>query len=459
MYAIYARQSVEKKDSISVEMQIDLCKTLLPPGSETEIFTDRGYSGKNVNRPSFQRMLHAIRRGEFSGVVVYKLDRISRSLSDFLRLSGELEAQGVQLLSYGERFDTSSPMGMMLVKLLIMFAEMEQKTIAARIRDNYIARAEKGMPLGIAPPFGYDREWQRIPVEAETIEYTFQQYLCGKSSDCIAALLNTCGKRAKKGGYFTGMQVGRMLRNPAYVRSSAAVYAYFQRMGAQLPHPAENYCTGCGCLMVHSGTEQYILAGTHEGIIPADVWLAVQERRNAKKARCNGGSGTKSWLQGLVLCGKCGESCYVRSSSAGAPYVYFVCRGKRRGTCAGLHAVRTAEIEAAATAVLQREMERILSEECTPPQEEIVQLGEIEGKIQHLLRGIASEPAMADSAEEALRRLYRQREALHPEKWKRFHNSTWRVWKELDFQQKKAAAHIFLEKILLTEERMTIIFR
>ncbi|MGN0592639.1 MAG: recombinase family protein [Ruminococcus sp.] len=462
MYGIYARQSVEKRDSVSIEMQIELCRKLVPEGTETRVYEDKGYTGTNVKRPAFQQMLAHIRSGEIEGILVYKLDRISRSLSDFARLSEELETHHVKLISYGENFDTGSPMGMMLVHMLIMFAEMEQKTISTRIRDNYYARAAMKKELGGIPPYGFQKDWTVERTESQVVFSIYQQALCGKSLDCTAQMLNQQQIPSPKEKTWTGMQIGRILRNPAYVESNAAVYAYFQKHGARMLHPAEEYCTGCGCHAIQNEDTLCIAAGTHKGFVPPALWLAVQEKLRQKKPSCNGGSGESSWLQGLVLCGYCGASCYVRSNGKGKPYVYFACRGKRMGTCRGLKAVRTQPIEDAIAQVLSAEIERLLSEAVTVPEDTLLACSQLDAEIAQTVQFMGAHPSAAEDMACQLEQLYEKRNQLSQQVQRTFHKingSGESLWKALSFAQKKAAAHLLLQNVIVTEKNCTVILR
>ena len=116
--AIYARQSVDKKDSISIESQIEFCKYELKGGNCKE-YTDKGYSGKNTDRPMFQELVRDIKRGLIAKVVVYKLDRISRSILDFANMMELFQQYNVEFVSSTEKFDTSTPMGR---AMLIIFS-------------------------------------------------------------------------------------------------------------------------------------------------------------------------------------------------------------------------------------------------------------------------------------------------------------------------------------------------
>ena len=114
--AIYARQSIGKKDSISIESQIEFCKYELRGGNCRE-YQDKGYSGKNTDRPQFQMLVEDIKRGLIARVVVYKLDRISRSILDFANMMVLFQEYNVEFISSTEKFDTSTPMGRAMLNI------------------------------------------------------------------------------------------------------------------------------------------------------------------------------------------------------------------------------------------------------------------------------------------------------------------------------------------------------
>ena len=114
MIAIYARQSVERPDSISIAMQVEHCRRICPRSVPQQVYTDRGFSGTNTRRPALQQMLEAVEQGQIESVYVYKLDRISRSLCDFAAMMQEFRRRGVTLHSVRESFDTQTEIGGML---------------------------------------------------------------------------------------------------------------------------------------------------------------------------------------------------------------------------------------------------------------------------------------------------------------------------------------------------------
>ena len=135
--AIYGRQSVDKKDSISIEAQIGLCKKECNGESNFKIYTDKGYSGKNTDRPQFRRMMQDVKSGLIDRVVVYRLDRLSRSITDFGHMWEELNSFHVSFTSVSEKFDTETPTGRAMLYIIMIFAQLERETIAGRVKDNY----------------------------------------------------------------------------------------------------------------------------------------------------------------------------------------------------------------------------------------------------------------------------------------------------------------------------------
>ena len=158
--AIYARQSVFKEDSLSIETQIENCKNEIErknKEAEIKVFEDRGYSGKNTARPQLKNLLEEIEENKFDKVIVYKLDRISRNVVDFYNLYDFMNKHDCNFISVKDEFDTSTAIGRLLIGILINFAEMERENIQVRVRDSYYTRAETdGRYLGGNTPFGFN---------------------------------------------------------------------------------------------------------------------------------------------------------------------------------------------------------------------------------------------------------------------------------------------------------------
>ena len=148
--AIYSRKSRYTGKGESIGNQIDLCREYIrthygdAAAEHAVVFEDEGFSGGNLNRPDFKKMMTAAKERKFKAIVVYRLDRISRNISDFSSLIEELGRLGIDFVSICESFDTSSPMGRAMMYIASVFSQLERETIAERIRDNMHELAKTG---------------------------------------------------------------------------------------------------------------------------------------------------------------------------------------------------------------------------------------------------------------------------------------------------------------------------
>lgn len=223
--ALYVRVSTLyqiDKDSLPFQKQEleNYCKYALNI-DDVEIFEDAGYSGKNTDRPAYQRMMARIRRGEFTHVCVWKIDRISRNLLDFAGMYEELKKHRVTFVSKNEQFDTSSAMGEAMLKIILIFAELERKLTSERVTGIMLDRATKGLWNGARMPLGYKwSEENKYPViddaEKVTIHFIYDKYEEVKSCLQISRMLNNNNIKTKRGGEWTSKTVCDIIRNPFY---------------------------------------------------------------------------------------------------------------------------------------------------------------------------------------------------------------------------------------------------
>ena len=377
MTAIYVRQSAERADSVSLETQEQLCRQDTAPGEPVQVYSDRGCSGKNTDRPALQAMLRAVRAGEIGRVLVYKLDRISRNLADFTALLQLFQTHGIAFSSHTERFETATPLGQAMQALLMVFAQLERETICARVRDAAFARAKAGFDAGGRPPAGFrkvpavlaGRHTQQLAPDARApvIARGFLRYL---QADCSLSVLaeewNTSGFLTANAGAWSSAAAGRVLRNPVYAQADGAVYAYLAGKGAE-PCVPEPLPARRGVLLY--ADRRYTRArftdlrhclavcAPHEGIVPAEIWLRVQQKLDASRTKRTAGTGRKSWLSGLIFCAKCGSAITVTRGRSAA---YLVCAGKKRGKCPGAGAVwRLEDAEALTEQAVLRLLEEL----------------------------------------------------------------------------------------------------
>lgn len=342
-YAVYARQSIDKSDSISIETQIERCLFEVGDAPYT-VYSDRGYSGKNTDRPQFQQMLEAVQTGEVSCVVCYKLDRCSRSILDFARLMDLFQQYDVAFISCTEKFDTATPMGRAMLNICIVFAQLERETIQQRITDAYHSRCKKGYFMGGRIPFGFSLKpyfldgkktscYEVINEEAEILRQIYSIYKdpTASLSDVVLSLNASMTSNPRRpDGLWVRPHIGRMIKNPIYVKANEEVYDYYCQQNVIPDNPREDYIGQNGCYLYKIGNEKHLVLAPHEGIIPAQIWLQCQMKRSESKSSRKSGI-PSSWLTGKLVCKKCGRAIITRKTTGknGEVYRYFLCPGSR----------------------------------------------------------------------------------------------------------------------------------
>ncbi len=360
---LYARKSVERENSISCETQLEYCRSVIKPDEREEkvlTFVDNGFSGGNVNRDGFQKMMKLVRQGKVRKVIVYKLDRISRSLSDFVNILQEFKEHKVEFVSSQESFDTSSPYGEMIVKLLMVFAEFERTSIINRVTQAYAHRSEMGFYMGGRQPYGFElvptvihniktKKLNPIPAEAEQIRCIFEVY--AQENVSLRRLLDILaaeGKQPLNGSSWTTAKLSALLKNPIYVNADSDVYGYYDRHGVQMVTDVSLFTGEYGAQLYghtrhdpHSldWSDMKLVLLTHPGIVDSDIWLRCQRKLEKNRQIGNSVSNPTSWLAGKVVCGKCGHTMTTikgKINKSGGMRRYFNCTGRsHKKTCTG----------------------------------------------------------------------------------------------------------------------------
>jgi site-specific DNA recombinase len=236
--AIYIRVStVHQVDKDSIPMQkrdlIAYCQLIL--GTDNyEIFEDAGYSGKNTDRPAFQDMMSRIRKGEFTHILVWKIDRISRNLLDFAEMYEELQSLRVTFVSKNEQFDTSTAIGGAMLKIVLVFAELERNMTSERVTATMISRANSGKWNGGRVPFGYsyDSATSTFSIredEAAICHILKDTYLDSKSLTHTSRVLNDSGYKTRAGVDWTPTAIWIIASSPFY----AGIYRYNRYKGTE----------------------------------------------------------------------------------------------------------------------------------------------------------------------------------------------------------------------------------
>lgn len=495
MTAIYARQSIDKKDSISIDTQIEFCRRFAG-AEECRVYTDKGWSGKNIDRPEFRRLLSDIKSGAITKLVVYKLDRISRSLNDFSNLMELFRQYNVEFASTVETFDTSTPIGRAMLGIIMVFAELERENILMRVKDNYYARGEKGMYLGGPPTFGFDKTPTTlggiktsvlIPnADMTTVQYMYDAYCVERTSlGDIAKQLNADGVQSPGGALWDSNMISRILRNPSYVMADTDVYRYFKEKGCRIPTPVEEFTGERGCFLYgkratnerkYTDVKDHVLTiGLHDGVISPQIWLDVQRKLDGNKQLKKGKTGTRSWLTGLIKCGNCGYALRVINRD------YFYCSGKaNKKVCGGFDGnPRIDDVEQAVKERLFQKFDEIRDisiEEDKPVQSPAVnklkmRLETVSTQIDNLVDRIAeTSSAIGKVLEEKLESLIKERESVEAEIRKHSSGTSQALtykdvlpllseFDEMPIENRSVIARQFIQKILLWDDKIEIVWK
>ena len=295
-----------------------------------EIFEDAGKSGKNTKRPAFERMMEKVKHGQVSHVIVYKIDRISRNLVDFSLMYDDFKYNKVTFISLNEQFDTSSAIGEAILKIILVFAELERKLTSERVTDVMIGRAQSGLWNGARVPFGWDWDDEnKCPVhsktEAKYVKQMYEDYLNGGSSVSIAKSYNANNIPTKRGGEWTSKTIADVIRNPM----NKGDYRYNYRESARgRKKPQE---------------EVIYIKGIFEPLVSINDWEKANKLMDGRGLKMNSSGQTImnkrcNVFTGLIFCGKCGERYNVRSKdgrqgSGFRPSSYACGKRSRKGTC------------------------------------------------------------------------------------------------------------------------------
>src|SRR4051812_13442889 len=291
--AIYTRKSSEEgleQDFNSLHAQREACEAFIKSQRHEgwvalpTQYDDGAYSGGTMERPALQRLLEDIREKRVDVVVVYKVDRLTRSLADFAKIVEVFDAQHVSFVSVTQAFNTTSSMGRLTLNVLLSFAQFEREVTGERIRDKIAASKKKGLWMGGFAPFGYRPHERTLVIheqEAEIVRLIFQLYLqLGSVPKVIDELdrrqlrtptFTSATGKAWGGRPFGRGQVARILENPIYV--------------GEIAHKEQTY------------------DGQHDAIVDRATWDAVQEElaANARKSHVTSNGMDPSVLAGLLV--------------------------------------------------------------------------------------------------------------------------------------------------------------
>ncbi|MBO6127677.1 MAG: recombinase family protein [Pseudobutyrivibrio sp.] len=383
---IYARKSKITHKGDSISNQEEYCKEyarlhlMLPEDYEFGIYEDEGKSGFYADRPDFQRMIRDVEHRKIKAIVCYKLDRISRRMSDLTNLIDYLNKYDVALLISSNNLNTMDSNSKMMVQMLGMIAEFERDIIAERLQDNLTELAKDGRWLGGITPTGYSAERSKygsgkkknaftylvtVPEEKALVEYIFSTFLSLRGLHATAVKLNAEGYTTKNGSSFTTLAVKDIIRNPVYCIANKTAYQYFLDKGSNVFGDIEEF-DGVHGISVYNRTlqtkeesddstflhpdftastkqkepEEWIVAvGKHEGFIDSERWIEAQKLKEDIAEKYNQPHrSTNALLSGIMYCPECGSRLRVVSESNrythGKPRFKYSCpKAVRKGNC------------------------------------------------------------------------------------------------------------------------------
>ncbi|WP_414463635.1 recombinase family protein [Hyphomicrobium sp. DY-1] len=314
--AIYTRKSSDEgleKEFNSLDAQREACAAFILSQKHAgwaclpDLYDDGGLSGGTMDRPALQRLLGDIQAGKVQIVVVYKVDRLTRSLADFAKIVDVFDAHGASFVSVTQQFNTTTSMGRLTLNMLLSFAQFEREIAGERIRDKIAASKAKGMWMGGNVPLGYDIKDRKLivnEVEAETVRMIFRRYAELGSVRALGHELDRLGVVSKRREGAGGVLAGgnRFSRGALYTLLQNHLYR------GEIAHQGNIY------------------PGRHEPIIDAQLWQVVQEKLSGnRQARALGATADEpSLLAGLIVDGSGGRMTPTHAVKKGRRYRYYV---------------------------------------------------------------------------------------------------------------------------------------
>lgn len=346
MNAIYARQSLDKKDSLSIEGQIEECLSKLNVNEKYEVYQDKGYSGKNTNRPELKRLIDDIKSNKVKKVVVYKIDRISRNIKDFYDLWEMMKDYKCQIVSATEDFDTTTSIGEGMMGILAVFAQMERDNIRKRVKDNYYYRtATKGSWAGGPAPFGFKngRNDSNTPTlivdekEMAIVKLIYRLYYeeINMSLGKVAKFLSESGyKSRRKNGAWDSSTISKILQSTVYVQADNKLYKFLKLKGIKFLNEESEWTGATSCHIVGKRIgnanirsyadlkEQSVYLTNFKPVIESSTYINIMNRlATNEQITSSNKMGVLQELGGKLKC-SCGYAIKSYSkSTTGRPYL------------------------------------------------------------------------------------------------------------------------------------------
>lgn len=326
--AIYIRWSTEDQgEGTTLAVQQEACRHyVLSQGwlvREELIFVDDGYSGGNLDRPAMTRLREQVRQGQVDCVVVYKLDRLSRSVVDTVNLVLQEWEDVTYLKSAREPVDTTSAMGKQFFYMLVSFAEWERNVIRERMFGGKLRRARDGKSPGMPRAYGYRRSepgtFEVVPEEAEVVRLVFNLAEQGFTVRQITRQLNERGFPSRKGRGWNTSMVSKMLHNPIY--TGTLVWGRWQMNPRHGRIPGEPR-------VKRAAPHVVVKTEVIPAIVEKEQYERIQRRMAENRKMPPAAVGSVRLLSGIIKCGVCGSSMEYNRSGPDGKWAYYRCRAR-----------------------------------------------------------------------------------------------------------------------------------
>lgn len=364
--AIYSRKSKFTGKGDSVENQVEMCKNYINTmkiDANFIIYEDEGFTGGNLDRPQFKKLMNNIKANKVDILVCYRLDRISRNVADFSSTLEILQSHNCSFISIREQFDTSTPMGRAMIYIASVFAQLERETIAERVKDNMLEIAKNGRWTGGKIPYGFTsgkvvwvdddgktRECPKLTIctdEIAIVYFLYNKYLELGSLHKLEVYCTQNQIKSRNNISFSLSTLKIILQSPIYVKSNEVVSEYL----SDKYNCVYGKYDGIHSYLTYNKTEQAKRNGKYtkvkkdikesfaavsaiEGYIEPELWITVQKQFEKNKDTFPRlGKTHNALLVGKLRCGKCKSYMLIqhgRLSVSGDKLFYYNCSLKRK---------------------------------------------------------------------------------------------------------------------------------
>ncbi|HVZ03581.1 recombinase family protein [Hyphomicrobium sp.] len=410
--AIYTRKSSEEgleQDFNSLDAQREACEAYIKSQKSAgwialpAMYDDGGFSGGSMERPALRRLLADIEAGQIDTVIVYKVDRLTRSLADFAKIVDAFDAKKVSFVSVTQQFNTTTSMGRLTLNMLLSFAQFEREVTGERIRDKIAASKAKGMWMGGATPLGYDATDRKLLInikEADTVRHIFRRYAALKSVRALKDDLDAAGIVSKVRICRDGARRGGvpMVRGALYLMLQNQIYRG---------------------KIVHKGT---VHPGQHDAIIDEELWNEVQDAltTNRVERTVQSTATAPSLLASLVYDSSSERMVPTHANKKGVRYRYYVSQS-----------------------LIKRGRAAVSETACRVPAADLETL--VENRICALLRDQSIIVAASDASSISVRKALIERSA-----------DLARHWNTLPATRKRVLLHVLINRIDVRSDRVEI---